>query len=284
MSAIPSAQSGAQKTPAKTGAAGETSKDFSSSIFDDTKSLSDYVLVKKGANMAMLSQTATQPLQRSDSGPVNVVDKGLADKMLRNSLRSKNGKGRLQNLKIDLWTHVENNSGSNAANTAIVPVDPVAAAEFSSLSALYDEMIVHGVTVYNSVESAGGTAFEVHWNASYDPVDATAYALYTTSLSASQKSGPQRASGFVSTSLSSPFSMTKNGHVVWKVVCPKGASKTTVGSSTTDNLCTGQWVSTQAVSQAYYGFIKPFVEAGGTSVITALATTLCMHCEFRSRT
>jgi hypothetical protein len=222
------------------------------------------------------------------SNPTAVDSPPLGDdaklKSLRNSLGLTDGKGKLRNLKIDLWSHTENNSGSNSANNTVVAVDPVASVEFSSLSALYDEMIVHGVTVYNSLESSGGTAYEVHGCISYDPVDATAYSLYTTSLAASQKTGPIRASGFSATSLSSPFSMTKNGHWTWEVKCPKGASKTTAGGSVTDNLCTGQWISTQAVSQAYFGFIKPYIEAGGPSVITALATTLCMHCEFRSRT
>jgi len=194
----------------------------------------------------------------------------------------KGGSGKLKNLKIDLWSHVENNSTANTALTTVVNVDASASGEFSSLTALYDEFIIHGVTVYNSLTSAGGAPIEAHYNVAYDPVDATAYGSYVGSLSASQKTGPLRACSGVTTSLQSTVPHSKSGHIVWCVKCPKGASKTAAGGTTSDNLATGQWCATAA--PGYYGFIKPFVEAVGSSVVTSLAVTLCMHCEFRSRT
>jgi len=222
--------------------------------------------------------------QKSAAADTEPVPTTIVPHQLKNMLMGKgNGKGKLANLKIDLWVHAEVNSTANTALTAVVNVDPSASAEFNSLAALYDEVIVHGGRVFHSLVSTGGTAFEAHWSSAYDPTDNTAYGSYVAVLSASQKLGPMRATAPPTTSLQCPIAVTKNGHVSYTFKCPKLPQKTLQSATANDNLCTGYWTST-AFGTFYYGFVKPYVEAAGTGVVTSLATTLCMHCEFRSRT
>ncbi len=297
MSALTSAPLGSSKTSvAQTGAV--EASEASSSVFDDAKSLSDYVLIRKSKANDVKSSLDKPQLSRQTtlavasngkpslgiSLPSNIL-KAMEPLNIKAVLKAgsrKNGYGKLKNLKIDLWSHVENNSSANTANTTVVNVDASASGEYSSLAAIYDEFIIHACTVYSSLASTGGTPIEAHWNVAYDCTDNTAMTSYVASLSASQKTGPQRAAspGIVN-SLSGPIPASKDGHIVWRIKIPVGAAKTAAGGTTTDNLATGMWCST--TSPGLYGFIKPYVEAVGASVITSLATTLCMHCEFRSR-
>ncbi len=203
--------------------------------------------------------------------------------LLTRAVGKKGGVGKLKNLKMDLWTGAELNGVANTVYTTAINVDPSASAEYSSIAQLYDEVIVHGGTVHMSLTSSGGTPVEVHWACVYDPEESSAYSTLTAALSASQKCGPLRACPTNYTGITMTQPTSKTGMITWKFKCPRGAQKTTAGGATSDALCTGQWTST-AQSGNYYGFLKPFIEAMGTSVVANFSVFLCMHCEFRSRT
>jgi hypothetical protein len=183
-------------------------------------------------------------------------------------------------------------SGASAANTAlalVVNMTPYTCNDWSSYAALYDEVKVHSVTILGSYSY---TAFSTALNArtvvswAYDPIDATAPTSSVDQLSASQHAGPWIiTSPYVdaatfSTTRGGPWESipTKGGFHKMKFVVPKGHARSSANASTFGD----EWADT-ADSGDYWGFLKMYIEAGGTAGVIGYRHFTFYDVSFRSR-
>jgi len=241
--------------------------------------------------------SVTEPSAAVDK-TADVKDKKVADsiallpKTLKMVLKGtgKGKKGKLNNLRTQMWIAFDNASGSGAALGTVVNVRPSATAEWTSFASIYDEFKVHGGAVHFQIFANGQTNLitDVSGVVVYDPDDNTAYTSVTTALVASQKFGPFNISGVTDSSVagstartSAPVPTSKTGMYVFKFKCPPGPHSTTGNGQ---QVVTGQWCSTNITNtQGDYGYIKPAVDAAG-STVTDMKGYLMMEVEFRSRT
>jgi hypothetical protein len=271
-----------QQTAVKDTASVSDSKEASSTVFDDTKSLSDYVLVKKGAllkteNGDVKPLPAVPSIEKPSLGTVSSsVDNITLKNVLRNN-RSIKGK-RLSPLDIQLWMTGGSTSSSGTAQAPVQRIRPSDSAEFSSLAALYDEYKCHGGEFIFRISTAAGVVGATNGGAAYDPVSDGVYGALVTLLAASQKmapvSGPSGGASF-------PGGVTKTGFWHFKFKCPNGVQGVPQSASPVSNNVTGMWVDVNQTI-ADYGYIKSYVNAAAGTT-SAIEWYLRMDCTFRSR-
>jgi len=213
-------------------------------------------------------------------------------KTLKNLLKGtgKGKRGKLNNLRTQIWLAFDNASSSATVLNTIINVRPSASGEFTSFAALFDEFRVHGGAVHFSTWATGQTNLivDVHGVLVYDPDDNTAYTSVTTALAASQKFGPFVITAVTDSSVAgstartaAPLPTSRTGCFVFKFKCSPGSHSTTGNSQ---QVVTGNWCSTNITNtQGDYGYIKPCIDAAG-STVTDMKGYLMMDVEFRSRT
>lgn len=265
-------------------------------LFDDSKSLSDYVLVRKDRKQNVDVKTSLPALPRDEKSSGTNSDELTKPLLQRYPLKAtlsamtgRGGKPKLNNLRTRIWDSASPASASGTALTTVINVRPAAAAEFASFQAIYDEFKVHGCRLHFVIWSTGQTNGVVtQGNISYDPVDNAAYGGIVTSLAASQKTGPFTVWSATDASLASssartiaPIAVSKSGMYILSVKCPKGAQMVVNNSQ---QVATGLWCDTNITSsQGDYGYIKPYISAAGSTTIT-MTYFIEYDVEFRSRT
>ncbi len=228
----------------------------------------------------------TNQQKSNDDSKVIVLNEVSVPKLLHG--RKMGGKGftksGLKPMKTTLAWSATISSSANTILNSTISVDLLQSAEFSSFAALYDLVKCVGGRVFWSVDSAGGTPTDTFAILTYDPEDSSSYNSTSAAMVATYNTGPMRVSVPNLSSLSAPQPVCKRGMWEFKFKCPNVPQKIADNSSSSLANCTGMWASTNLGSTIKYGYIKPVVEAAGTSVVTALHYFISVDVEFRSRT
>jgi len=182
---------------------------------------------------------------------------------------------------------------STAANTAFAlstNMSPASSADYSSFSSVYDEVKVHGfraVCTYNygpfSTDLNARTVIALN----YDPVDATAQVSVVNALTSKQHAGPWLiTSPYLPAATQNIFqpgqhevSSTKGGFHTFRYHVPPGSSRSSVNNLTFGD----EWASTGDAGD-YWGFLKTYIEAGGTAGVINARYFIFYDLSFRSRT
>jgi len=177
---------------------------------------------------------------------------------------------------------------TSAANTALATVDkltPQSATEFSAYLALYDECKVDSVHCLFNVFANGGTiSSSTDWGIAFDPINNTAYTSAPGVLLASQHKFGKMTAGVSTTTVACPQPVNQMGVYKWNIKIPKGATALT---NVTDGptYVGGQWFETgDSDSAANVGYIKTYIPALATGVISNIDFHFVFNCLFRSRT
>ncbi len=246
--------------------------------------------------MSLFSKEKSLSLVNEDSKDKKLDDKKTTvtvvvpiHKLMSNRLGGFKTKGGFSNslrkpVKTKLaWSATISSSANTILNSAI-SIDLLQSSEFASWSALYDLVKCVGGTIFWSVDSTGGTPTDTFAILTYDPDDPSSYNATKDAMIAAQNTGPMRVAISSSTSLTSPQPVDKRGMWTFRWKCPPMPQKISDNSSSSLSNNTGMWTSTNIGSVIKYGYIKPVVEAAGTSVVTSLHYFILVDVEFKSRT
>jgi len=177
------------------------------------------------------------------------------------------------------------NGATATAYNTVINIEPDNTDEWSSFSALYDEVKVDEVkmqfAMMRSAGAAGDTLMSLGGFA-YDPLDSGVYGSIQALAAASQHLLfvlPQCPATAI---YMTPTPTSRDGFYHWKMKMPAGSQMEVSGAADT-NVVTGQWSSTNQSNQRY-GFIKPYWESGATGVSWTCSYVLFYKLSFRSRT
>jgi len=251
---------------------------------DDTKSVigDEYILVRKAREAAKVKTIES-----------NVKDSGVLPQppLIRAGRTSMSGRPsgmKLKPLKTRLSFSFSQNSAANTAQTAVVSLIPSNSSEFSAWAGLYDEIrSLGGMVEFNASSQATGVgqAFgsTLLGGLAFDPLNSGTYGSVAALREASQSTLFQLAvssvNAQVGTSGSGQTIASKNGLMVFKFKTPKGLPAVNTAAST---VVSGQWASTTDASDIA-GYIKPYIPAQGTGIISSLYGVVTLDVEFRSR-
>jgi len=248
-----------------------------------------YVLVKAtDVKPGVLIQSNDEKEKKSDKKD-QVLPMVRPVAALRNRMKAgaKGGKkiGKLN--PITTWCILRGtaNGATATAYNTVINIEPDNTDEWSSFSALYDEVKVDEVkmqfAVMRSAGAAGDTLMSLGGFA-YDPLDSGVYGSIQALAAASQHFLfvlPQTPSTAI---YMTPTPTSRDGYYHWKMKMPPGGQLESSGA-VDSNVVTGFWSSTNQSNQRY-GFIKPYWESGATGVSWTCSYVLFYKLSFRSRT
>ena len=169
----------------------------------------------------------------------------------------------------------------------VIAVDPQITAEFSSLSALFDEYrVLGGVYKFNTLAVVPNTAAATDPFAIvvYEPSDATAPTSVATSLTKQQHMlVPMPVVAGVGVAGAVLAGVTQHVTKEFRWAVPPGIILTSSGSAAANP--TSTWQNTTSAAGTYYPY--GWLKAYGTALTPVSTTGLCgyqeYHCEFRCR-
>jgi len=175
-------------------------------------------------------------------------------------------------------------SSSNTALTTVINVDPSLSAEFTNFVSLFDEVKVVGGVIHFDFVSSGGTPTFVDIALGYDPVNLGVYGSVAEVLVAQQNTGPLKLETAVATAvLNGPSVVNRTGYWNFPFEIPKGPSAVSTNSAAANQVVTGMWAAT-GQTPMIYGFIKPYIQGAGTSVVVTMYYYVVIDVLFRTRT
>jgi hypothetical protein len=156
--------------------------------------------------------------------------------------------------------------------------------EWTSLAALWDEVIVDSGRLEFTITQT--TNFTTNNGANrhvlcFDPLDASSLGSLSNGLQHSQHmtfSWAQTTTG-LSSAMTVPVPMNKNGVFVFHFRIPKGSART-AGSSA---IFGHEWSSTGDASDVY-GYLKWYLPTTGATGVQTVYWTWTLNCRFRART
>jgi len=185
-------------------------------------------------------------------------------------------------------------TASSSANTAfntVYVLTPGSATEFASFAALFDEARCMGITVHIFVgcsTGASGAGPANVWAVAFDPANTNQYSAIEVLLAAQQRTpiilacDGTGSPGPVGTAI---LPTSRNGGVVLKIKVPSLNVENLGSSAPIDLVGNGWWAMTSGTpANAVVGYLKPLIEAIGTSGVTTIRMIAEYHMEFRSRT
>ncbi len=249
-----------------------------SGYYDDTKSLSDYVLIKRG-NLAAgdVKPLVEKPLEKPSLGTSSS----------RPAFGTGKGRVKIPILRTRLAYNSVTTSAANSVNNAVTNVDPTLSTEWATFTSLFDEMKVIGGEVHYRISPGGGpTASTAEAILAYDPIDSGVYTSVDAAMVASQRDAPLQVAplGPAAAAAGCPVPYTRTGNWIFKFKCPEGPSKVASTTAADARVATGNWVSMSGSSNAFYGFLKPFVSVYGGTGTSTIDMHIVLDCLFRSRT
>ena len=267
----------------------EATKDIASATyFDDAKSLSDFVLVRRSKNVDVKTpSTAVNGTNTGMSVPGQVLQKPLLQRTGIN-MRTR---VKLNPVTTKLVIPGGGNSAAATAFTTVTAVDPTQSPEFTNFASLYDECKVLGGEVHFRAYSNGGTGAGplVELIIAYDPSNSGVYASVDGALVASQNSGIKIATVNVHqasenlAAIGSPVPVNSSGFWSFKFKCPSQPTHIATATAADQEICTGNWIDTNTVLTPKFGFLKPYVGSSGGSGVMALDAHIVLDVAFRSR-
>jgi hypothetical protein len=244
-------------------------------LFDDSKSLSDYVLVKKSGKPAISS--VVKPELPPGLEKPSLGTSAVAVKVQRPAFKVLQGTSRHNEIGITLVDSTNASSSAVSAQAISYAIIPGRSSEFTNLATMYEEFIMDSVDVFFNTSVLNTNTADVDFAISYEPLNSTPPSSVSNVLESSQFDGPFQV-GLTARAVS-PTSVTRTGFASKHFTCPKGPSVLDPATVTISG--TGQWTST-AVATTAYGYLKGYVTAPSTG-FTNVGIYLRMHCRFRSR-
>jgi len=181
---------------------------------------------------------------------------------------------------IKLWYTAATASSTNTAITTVLTIDPNNSAELASLTALFDIMICDGADIHTAVYSTSPTIpVTATWGDAYDPNNNSTFSSVVGLLPSAYHIGPIRTIGIAASS--SPQSVTHTGFFNWSVKIPEEPTLSSTGAA--NGIYTGDWTDCSN-NPAVYGYLKPYVGAGGSSVVLQIERYIGLHMRFKMRT
>jgi len=175
-------------------------------------------------------------------------------------------------------------SSANTALTTVINVDPSTSAEFTNFVSLFDEVKVVGGVMHFDFVSSGGTPTFVDTALGYDPVNLGVYTSVAEVLVAQQNTGPLKLETAVATAvLNGPSVVGRTGYWQFPFEVPKGPSAVSTNSAAANQVVTGMWSAT-GQTPMIYGFIKPYIQGAGSSVVVTMFYYMVIDVLFRTRT
>jgi len=238
---------------------------------------------------------AIQVVMRSDSsdGKTRLVEAGAKDidektmmkvadiQRLRDSrtiamVGRRGGSRKIQVQRIDLPILYSFTTTAGATYTTPIAINPFDSSEYSSLAALYDEIIIDGASMmFTTAVSVGYTAQTTQigvW--AYDPITSTALGSLVNGLQHSQK----HVWAHLGNATYNPTEFTRDGlrHFKWKTL--PGSAR----SVTNTNVFGHDWTSTTETT-AVYGYLKPYINPPGATGKHDFVVVVTLHARVRSR-
>jgi hypothetical protein len=200
--------------------------------------------------------------------------------MLRLNRGMKSAYGYAAPIHVILAYRATVTTGVNTAYNTVIPASPSSAAtEWAQLIALYDEVKVTKMRVQFYTGSIGATPGLMTLGCwAYD----AANSAVLTSVSAGMQSAQHivfSAAIIGSNTGGSVAYPGTNGATFWNVKVPPGSCR----SASIGTNMGREWSATVDASDSY-GFLKPYVEAGGAGSQFQIAFTVRYWCMFRCRT
>jgi len=244
--------------------------------FDDKRSLSDFVLIRKDRIASSADVKAVEDSKENVVLPTVSTSKGA--RMRVSAVGGSGFKGGKQR-SLRTWIYYKSTvtSGSAVSSAPTFALQPDLCSEYNSLATLYDDCKVEKARIF--IGSYSSTALSVPANAAfaYDPVDNSAYTSVAGILPAQNRFGPYRLG---TGGPASPSPVTATGFNTWEFDLPTGnAALSSVGNSSNQ---VGVYFPT-VQSGISAGWVKGFVEAGNAGTNTTVVF-IGMLCHFRSRT
>jgi len=240
---------------------------------------------KRSATLAGASQllSVTTGDGKYVSPPSNVDAMHQLKIALHKSLGSVPSKMGMRPVTVRLALFGVVNSSAGAALAWSAVVQPDLFTDWASYAGVYDECKVIGTSVHYVVEFAQGTAgFAGQYAVTvYDPVSSTALTSIADGCTFSQHQLRNFAISTFSGGGKSPMAFTPTGYFSFRPTIPHSADNvlTSTGDTTQAG---GQWFSTLDTGRTA-GYIKGYIPALGTGVISAVRLVHYVTCEFRMR-
>jgi len=176
-------------------------------------------------------------------------------------------------------------SSANTAQAGVVKLTPQSATEFASYLSLYDEAKVSSIDVWYNVSANGGTIpTSTDWGLAFDPINNGAYTSAPGVLLASQHQFGKMTAGIGASTAACPLPVNEKGVFHWHIAVPKGATALT---NATDGplFVGGQWFETgDSDTTAIVGYVKTYIPAMGSGIMSTVDLHIVYNCRFRSRT
>jgi hypothetical protein len=169
----------------------------------------------------------------------------------------------------------------NVSYTTVIGVNPALSTEYSSLGSLFDEIKVESVSfVYNHIPILGTNPAPTTTNVGVLAYDPGNNGVLTAVGGGAIHQQHKLINLHYGIGIEQGVSVSVNGYSAnwfkWDVKIPPGPHLTGTGT------LAGMWDST-ADTTSNWGWIKPYIEAGGTGIGYTLQYLLYFHCKVRSR-
>jgi len=170
----------------------------------------------------------------------------------------------------------QSSSSANTAQAPVINVDPYLSSEFSSYAALYQECKVMGGSVMYIISSTGGsvTALPSFSVICYNTMENTALSNIVSGLTHTSK----KLVGLQQTSDVTPRCVNSDGFHRFTFKCP---TESQANTSDLTNVV-GLWSGTNETA-ALYGFLKSYIPALGSGVVSTISYFVDLDIKFRQR-
>lgn len=192
------------------------------------------------------------------------------------------GKGKLSLIKTRIAWSASLTSSSNTALTTVAPIDPSLSSEWTNFQALFDECKITGGSMHYHLSTAGGAPTDIDFAIAYDPTNGGVYTGIVGVLVADQFQ-LKRVNNAQTTTVVGPQTFTESGFWTFKFKCPNAPQKIASNAAVDQEVCTGLWADTTNSVSPKYGYVKPYIAAAGTSIVTSLSCYFVVDIMFRSR-
>lgn len=191
--------------------------------------------------------------------------------------RVKGSRSKGKTVNVDVVAKYVMNGSPNTVYNTVQALGPVGIPDYTSFAVLYDIARVRGLTIRCSLSANLAPVSPFGWGLAFDPSNIGAYSSISDVMTAQHyfvaASGP---------SWTTPESVTKDGFRTIHLKFPEqkyGISA--VGTSTTS--IGGGWFATSTTGVTT-GWVKPYIEAMGSSVSALGLFYVTYHMQFSERT
>lgn len=165
---------------------------------------------------------------------------------------------------------------AGAAISSTINMQPALCFDWAQFAALYDEVrMISAESDFRLDLSAGGPCQAA---VCYDPIDGTALASISNTITFAQNMGPFAIVVPAATG-TAPVAVNRTGFWKFRYHMLKGTAKNILGPAVVSG---SDWTCTTDPADIY-GFHKTYVNAPGGVAVLTLTQIFRMHCEFRSR-